>query len=252
MKTDEIWNSLLTDVNLRVKAQLHGINPTMAANWPDTLPLLKRSHFEEMYAIFESEFEKFPSEDLYLPKAETIERAFRQSADKRDPKTRDALCWFAHGISYDDYKKSAWKSQPLRMQLNLSQSQVHMEFQGRIRDLQKNLPHTITHRQFDTQDHDVLRFIYLYFFLVFDEFHVCKVISPAELGVLWESFYAKGVMHALERQIFKDELTRIFNEEDDYVFFGLKKAFIAEINRLYIQHFGEEFHKLPTDNITQP
>lgn len=252
MNPTQIWLSLLEEVNQKVKAQLQQVHTEMAASWPENLELLKRPHFEEMHIILQAEFEKGGHHQFFLPKVETIERCFRQVEKKRDKKTRDALAGFARGVNWEKYRKEYWQAQPLKMQLSLSQSQVHMEFQGRIRDLQKNLPHTITDRQFGSRDENVLRFIYLYFFLVFDEYHVCKVISPNELSILWESFYSKGLMHALERELFREELTRIFNEEEDYVFFGLKNAFIAEINRLYIQYFGKEFFKLPADNITQP
>ena len=77
----------------------------------------------------------------------------------------------------------------------------------------------------------------------FDEFHICKVISPKELEVLWDKFYSKGVKDALQRPIFREVLLKIYKEDSDFMFFGVKKEFFEEMNRLYIQEYGKNLIK---------
>ncbi len=238
---DEIWTSLLKEVNQKVMAEMQSNDPTV--NWPADIKLLKRPHFVDMQIVLEAFRSKNPKKISNIPGVETLERCFRYPEKKREKATRDCFSVYAGYTSYEAYKKRYMQMRPVRIQLSLAQSNVHIEFQGRIRELQKTFPHTISNQDFDTQDELIIRHITLYFFLVFDEFHVCQIISPNELGVLWKEFYSKGVIAALKRPAFRNRIIEMFKEEDDYTFFGLKEVFQAEIERLYRNSYGKELSK---------
>ena len=234
----QAWVQLLNEVNQQVKTEVKARSKSAGELWPDDIALLRRPNFEDMFVVLEA-FRLRTKKDLRLPGVETLERCFRYPEKKRGAATRDCLAIYCGYTSYEAFRTRYAINQPLRVQLSVAQSQIHMEFQGRIRDLQQHLPHTIADRDFATDDPLILRYITLYFFLVFDEFHICKVISPNELGILWDQFYAKGVVNALARPAFKKRLLEMFAEEDDYAFFGLKQIFVDEIERLYQHQYNE-------------
>lgn len=237
---NEIWVAMLKEVNEKIRAAIRSVDRDKAETWPRDIAQLKRPHFIDMQVYMEAFRSQNPKKMIVVPGVETIERCFRYPEKNREKATRDSLAVFAGFNSYDAYRRRYLENRPLKIQLSLAQSRVHMEFQGRIRELQKNIPHTMSSRDFETDDEMVLRYITLYFFLVFDEFHICRIISPDELGVLWDEFYAKGVAHALERPAFRLRLLEMLKEEDDYAFFGLKKEFQEEIMRIYRETYGKE------------
>ncbi len=242
LSNDEVWKALLKEVNQKVQAEMQAADPTNS--WPTDLDQLKRPHFVDMQICLDAFQKKFPKRLASVPGVETIERCFRYPDKKREKATRDCFAIFVGYSSWENYKRRYLQIRPVQIQLSLAQSRAHMEFQGRIRELQKNFPHTISDANFDTDDPLILRYITLYFFLVFDEFHVCQIISPGELGVLWREFYAKGVINALKRPAFRRRAIEMFAEEDEYSFFGLKDVFQSEIERLYRNAYGHKLYEL--------
>ncbi len=238
---DEIWSSLLKEMNQKIKAEVQASDPNI--EWPNDFKKLKRPHFVDMQICLEAFRAKHPKKIAGVPGVETIERCYRHPEKKREKATRDCFAVFTGYTSWEAYKKRYMQMRPVRIQLSLAQSNVHIEFQGRIRELQKTFPHTISDENFDTNEELIIRHITLYFFLVFDEFHVCQIISPDELGVLWREFYSKGVIAALKRPAFRKRIIEMFEEEDDYTFFGLKEVFQAEIERLYLNAYGTPLHE---------
>ncbi|MEN7547167.1 hypothetical protein AAG747_04565 [Rapidithrix thailandica] len=237
---DDAWITLLKEVSNKVKMEVYVFDRARAKAWPSENQDLKRPHFEDIHVCLDGFKSSFPKKIKNVPGVETIERCFRFPEKRREKATKDCLAMYAGYSSWEAYRRKYLEIKPVKIHLSLAQSTVHMEFQGRIRELQKQIPHTISNKEFETDDEIVLRYITLYFFLVFDEFHVCQVISPEELGVLWTEFYAKGVLNALERPAFRKRILEMFEEEDNYAFFGLKDEFKNEICRLYREEYGRD------------
>jgi hypothetical protein len=106
---------------------------------------------------------------------------------------------------------------------------VHIKFQNDMRALQKLLPADVNKPDWipATDEHD--RVLYLYWYLVFDEWMVCKK-SNYGLDTLWDQFYANGVMSALRMAAFKKKLEKLLEGESSFL--GLGREFRDDINDL--------------------
>ena len=108
--------------------------------------------------------------------------------------------------------------------------ELHTHFQQQIRELQKSFPPTANRSKWKPENDQQKRAVRLYWYLVFDEWLTCQYLSKEKrLNDLW-GYYRYGVISALQKQCFDEEVKRMFKEKP--VFFGLAQEFEAEINKL--------------------
>ena len=62
---DEIWTSLLKEVNQKVMAEMQASDPSV--NWPSDIKLLKRHHFVDMQIVLEAFRSKNPKKINNIP-----------------------------------------------------------------------------------------------------------------------------------------------------------------------------------------
>lgn len=135
-----------------------------------------------------------------------------------------------------------WTITQFRIQQAYSKAKIHFEFQQQYKAFRLSLPNEINNKDKEGnynycppqgKELEYERKLQGYWWFVFDEWFICCKQCKRSCKSLWDDYYSKGVLSALERSDFRKALVDLIELENSFL--GQDRAFKTEINKLYME-----------------
>lgn len=146
---------------------------------------------------------------------------------------------------------AGWTISQHMIQQSYNKVRIYHEFQDRFKQFQSKLPDRINEKDPQTgkycyeppenEKDKFNRLLETYWWLVFDEWFVCCKECKWSCKSLWNNYYSKGVIDALQRENFKEALGRLLKLNNSFL--GQDSNFAEDINQLYKKEYGVNLFK---------